>query len=86
VIKVLYKPLSLVVSVAGGIAAAALFNRLWRVVGHNEEAPNATDQHFGWREVLTAAAIQGALFGAVKAAVDRAGAAGFARATGTWPS
>ena len=36
------------------------------------------------REVVLAAAIQGAIFAAVKA-VDRAGARGFTQLTGTWP-
>jgi hypothetical protein len=34
---------------------------------------------------IAAAAVQGALFGAVKAAIDRVGAGGFAHATGKWP-
>jgi hypothetical protein len=32
-----------------------------------------------------AAAVQGAIFGAVKALVDRGGATGWRRLTGTWP-
>jgi hypothetical protein len=35
--------------------------------------------------VVTAAIIQGAVFGAVKALIDRAGATGFERLTGVWP-
>ncbi len=38
-----------------------------------------------WGEVLTAAALQGAIFAVVKAAVDRGGAAGVRRLTGEWP-
>ena len=38
-----------------------------------------------WREIIAAAALHGAVFGAVKAIVDRAGATGFAQATGVWP-
>jgi Protein of unknown function (DUF4235) len=37
------------------------------------------------REVVLAAAIQGAIFAATKAAIDRAGARGFTRLTGNWP-
>ncbi|WP_305778628.1 DUF4235 domain-containing protein [Nocardia uniformis] len=32
-----------------------------------------------------AAVLQGAIFGLVKAAIDRAGAAGYESLTGTWP-
>lgn len=84
-IKAAYKPFGLIVSVLGGVLASALFSRVWRAVAGEEDSPDAKDQDRGWTEILTAAALQGALFGGVKAAMDRAGATGFARATGTWP-
>lgn len=84
--KLLYKPLGLLFSVLGGVLAAKLFARLWRLVpGTQESAPEAKDPNRSWKEVATAAAMQGAVFGAVKALVDRAGARGFQRATGVWP-
>ena len=39
----------------------------------HREAPSAKDRDRTWREVLAAAAIQGAVFGVVKALIDRAG-------------
>jgi hypothetical protein len=81
----LYKPFGLVASVLGGIVAGALFKRLWRAVADDREAPSAKDRDRSWREVIAAAAIQGAVFGGVKALIDRAGASGFARLTGVWP-
>jgi hypothetical protein len=83
--KLLYKPFGLLVSVLGGIVAGALFKRVWKVAAHEDEAPNAKDRDRTWREVVAAAAIQGAVFGGVKAVIDRAGATGFARLTGVWP-
>ena len=83
--KVLYKPLGLVTSVLGGLLAGAAFKRVWRALSHEQDTPKATDEARSWREVLPAAALQGAVFGLVKASVDRAGAEGFAKATGTWP-
>jgi hypothetical protein len=83
--KLVYKPFGLVVGVLGGLAAGAAFKRIWRVVAHEDDAPDAKDLQRGWGEVVAAAALQGAVFGAVKAAVDRAGATGFAHATGVWP-
>jgi hypothetical protein len=85
VAKLLYKPFGLVFSVLGGIVAGAVFKRLWRAVAHEEDSPSATDRQKSWREVVLAAAAQGAVFGGVKAAIDRAGATGFARVTGIWP-
>ncbi|MEU2251884.1 DUF4235 domain-containing protein [Nocardia xishanensis] len=81
----LYKPLGMIVGVLGGVAANAVFTRVWRRVSGEDRAPSATAREYGWREVLIAAALQGAIFGLVKAAVDRAGAAGYQRLTGTWP-
>jgi len=83
--KVLYKPFGALFSAFGGLVAAALFKRLWRRIGGDERAPRATDAGHWWSEILVAAALEGAIFGLIKAAVDRAGATGFERATGTWP-
>ena len=83
--KLLYKPFGLVASVLGGVLAGALFKRVWRVVADEGEAPSAKDLDRTWREVIVAAVIQGAVFGGVKALIDRAGATGFARLTGVWP-
>jgi hypothetical protein len=83
--RILYKPLGLFVSVLGGLVAGAIFKRVWSSVAREEEAPEATDEAKGWAEVITAATLEGAVFGGVKAAIDRAGATGFARVTGAWP-
>jgi hypothetical protein len=83
--KLLYKPFGLVVSVVGGLLAGVVFRRVWSAVAGEPEAPHAKDRDRTWREVITAAAIQGAVFGGVKAVVDRAGATGFLRLTGVWP-
>ena len=83
--KVLYTPVSLVVSVLGGIAAGAVFKQIWKRISDEEEAPKALESEYGWREVLPAAALQGAVFALVKAAIQRGGAKGFERVTGLWP-
>ncbi len=83
--RLLYKPLGLVFSLLGGMAARAIFKRVWSAAGREEKVPKATDKRKGWGEVVLAAAAQGAVFGGVKALVDRAGATGFARLTGAWP-
>lgn len=48
------------------------------------EVPKATDAR-SWPEVFFAAALQGAIFALVKAALDRSAAAGPRKLTGTWP-
>ncbi|WP_156758676.1 DUF4235 domain-containing protein [Actinokineospora pegani] len=80
--KLLYRPLSLLISVLGGMMAGVLFKRLWRGVTGHDEAPEATSPDHSTREVLLAALVHGAIFGVVKAGVDRAGAKGFKKVTG----
>ena len=82
---ILYKPLSMLATAAGGLVAGLLFTRTWRLLASDDEVPSATDEGRSWREVLAAAALQGAVFGVVRAALDRASAKGVARATGSWP-
>ncbi|MFH8568650.1 DUF4235 domain-containing protein [Streptomyces sp. NPDC017993] len=84
-VKLLYKPLSLLFGVLGGVVAGALFKQLWKLVAGEEDTPDATDEDRRWREVLPAAALQGAIFALVKAVVHRGGAVGVRRVTGTWP-
>lgn len=84
-IKLLYRPVSMLVSVLGGVLAGAIFKRVWKVAAHEDEAPKSTDARRGWREVLMAAALQGAIFAVVKAALDRGTAEGTFKLTGVWP-
>jgi hypothetical protein len=81
-VKILYRPLSMLVSVLGGILAGAVFKKVWAVMSGEEEAPEATSPEYSTKEVLVAAVVHGAIFGGVKAAVDRAGAKGFKKITG----
>jgi hypothetical protein len=85
VTKLLYKAVTTVVSVLSGMLAGAIFKRVWKVAAGEEEAPTATDIRRGWHEVLTAAALQGAIFALVRAAVNRATAEGARKLTGVWP-
>ncbi|MBZ4321301.1 DUF4235 domain-containing protein [Streptomyces huiliensis] len=84
-VKIAYKPVGLGLGLAGGLLAGAAFRRTWKLLGHEDDAPDATDEDRTWREILFAAALQGAVFAVVKAAVDRAGATATRRLTGTWP-
>lgn len=84
-IKWLYKPVSFLVSVLGGIVAGAIFKQVWKLAAGEEQAPSATDARRGYKEVLIAAALQGAIFALVKAALDRGTAEGVRKLTGYWP-
>jgi hypothetical protein len=83
--KALYTPISIIFSVLGAVVAGTIFKQIWKRISNEEEAPNALESEYSWREVLPAAAAQGLVFGAVKAMIQRGGAKGFERVTGVWP-
>jgi len=84
-IKFVYKPVSIVTGVMAGMLARAIFKQVWKAAAGEDEAPTATDIRRGWPEVLTSAALQGAIFAVVRATVDRATAEGTRKLTGVWP-
>ncbi len=77
--KIVYKPFGLVFSILGGILANIVFGQVWKRFSDAPTPPNATDEDYSTREVLLAAVLQGALFGLIKSAVDRAGMRGVNR-------
>jgi hypothetical protein len=72
----MYLPLSIATSVAGGLLASAAFNQIWKRVD-DRPPPQPKDLDRPASKALTAAALQGLVFGLVRAAVDRAGARGY---------
>jgi hypothetical protein len=81
--KLLYRSVSLLVSVLGGLLAGAILKKFWQLKPGPDEAPKATDADRGWPEVLAAAALHGAVFAVVRAALDRATAVGAEKLTGS---
>ncbi|MFJ6723156.1 MULTISPECIES: DUF4235 domain-containing protein [unclassified Streptomyces] len=84
--KIAYKPVGLALGAAAGMLAGVTFKQVWKLAGHEDDAPDATDEGRAWREILLAAALQGAIFAVVKAAVERGGATAVRRVSGTWPA
>jgi hypothetical protein len=80
-----YRPIGILGSILGGVAAGVLFKQIWKLVDREDDAPDALQSEYSWPKVLLAAALQGAIFATVKAAVDRGGANAFQRWTGEWP-
>jgi len=84
--KAMYKPLSIATGVVGGLAASAAFGQVWKRLSNDTEVPDPKDLRKSNTEVLVAAALQGLIFGLVRAAVDRAGARGYKAMTHEDPS
>ena len=83
--KLAYRPVGLIAGLVAGAISGAIFKQIWKLVAQEDDAPTALQSEYKMREVVIAAAIQGAIFAATKAAVDRAGARGFTKLTGSWP-
>jgi hypothetical protein len=83
--KLAYRPIGLLAGILAGIVSGAVFKQVWKAVADEDDAPGALQSEYSMKEVVLAAAIQGAIFAATKAAIDRAGARGFKQMTGTWP-
>ena len=83
--RLAYRPVGLVAGLVAGSLSGIVFKQVWKLIAKEEEAPSALQSEYRMREIVLAAAIQGAIFAATKAAIDRAGARGFTKLTGTWP-
>lgn len=83
--KLLYAPFGILSGILGGLIASTIFKQIWKRVSDEPDPPKARQSDYGWKELLPAAALQGAIFTVVKTVVDRGGARGFQKLTGTWP-
>ncbi len=82
--KIIFAPISIVVGLIAGTIGKKLFEQVWGVID-DREPPTANIEQATWPKVLGAAAVQGTTFYVTRAAVQRAGAKGFAHLTGVWP-
>jgi hypothetical protein len=82
--KLIYKPFGILFGILAGFLSKKLFEVAWGVFD-KEEPPKPTTQRTSWAKVVGAAAVEGITFKVTRAAVDRAGAAGFQHFTGVWP-
>ncbi len=85
--KILYKPVGITSSIIAGVIAGRLVQVTWKhaTPGDAADPPQPLESEYRMREVLAAAALQGAVFSLVKAITQRGGARLFERWTGEWP-
>jgi hypothetical protein len=83
--KMMYKALGLLAGLLGGMLASAIVRKVWELTPGHDEAPEAIDTRRGWGEILTAAALEGAIFSIIRAAVERATAASAEKLAGEQP-
>lgn len=81
---ILFRPVSIVGGLLGGLVASKIFEFIWGRFA-DEEAPEPGHRDVSWPVLLVAMMIEGALFRITRGLVDRGTRVAFARATGTWP-
>ncbi len=82
--KILFIPFSIVGSLLAGFAGKKLFDFVWARID-DAEPPEAEHRDVSWGKLITANALQGAIFSGVRASADHGSRASFYRWTGTWP-
>lgn len=82
--KFVFMPISIGGGLLAGMLARKVFDQIWSLFDE-EEPPDSKYREIGWTKLLIAAAIQGAIFRALKEATDHASRRAFERTTGTWP-
>ncbi len=85
--RILYRPFGLVAGIGAGALSGLATRQIWKRVSRGGQAdpPRPLESEYALREVLAAAAVQGAVFAIVRALVDRGSARAFQRWTGEWP-
>jgi len=84
-VKVIYAPFGIVAGLIGGFLASTIFKQVWKRIAGEDDPPTPRQSEYSWKEILGAAALQGAIFAVVKAVINRGGAKGFQKLTGAWP-
>jgi Protein of unknown function (DUF4235) len=82
--KLLYKPFGIIFGILGGLLGKRLFDFVWTKID-DEEPPEATTEEAKWGKIVVAAALEGMIFKATRAIIDRQGARGWHYLTGSWP-
>lgn len=82
--KLVFTPVSIGFGLLAGVVAKKIFNQIWGLFD-DEEPPDSKHRDIDWPKLIIAAAIQGAIFRAMKEATDHASRRAFARTTGKWP-
>jgi hypothetical protein len=82
--KLLFIPFSVLGGLVAGFLGKKVFEQIWGVID-DQEPPEPEHRDVSFGKVLAAAALEGAVFRAARAAVDHQSRRAFAGITGSWP-
>ncbi len=81
---IIYKPIGIILGLVAALLGKRVFNFVWSKIDE-EEPPTATTLETTLPKLVAASAMQGVIFKVTRVLVDRAGARGWFRLTGSWP-
>jgi hypothetical protein len=84
VARLFFVPFSIIGGLIAGFVAKKLFEQAWGLIDE-EEPPESEHRVASWPKLVAAAALEGAIFRATKAAADHGSRQAFAGLTGSWP-
>lgn len=82
--KLFFAPFSILSGILAGFVGKRLFDHVWSLVDA-EQPPDGSVHRTTLPKLILATAIEGAVFRATKAVVDRGARTSFFRLTGSWP-
>ncbi len=82
--KLLFTPFSILAGLLAGFLGKKVFDQVWGMID-KEEPPEAKHRDISVWKMIAALAIQGAIFRAVRGAIDHYSRRSYARLTGSWP-
>ena len=83
-VKLIFLPISIIGGLLAGLLGRKVFDQVWGLIDE-EEPPDSKHLEISWGKLLLAAAVQGAIFRAVKEATDHGTRRAFMSLTGSWP-
>jgi hypothetical protein len=82
--KFLFLPISIIGGLIAGQISSRIFEAIWGLID-DQEPPDSEHRDISLAKMLVAAAVQGAIFRAMRKLVDHQSRKAFAGAVGTWP-
>lgn len=82
--KVLFIPFSIAGSLIAALLGKKVFERVWGMID-DQEPPDSKHRDTSWPKLISALALEGAIFRATRGVADHASRRSFYRATGSWP-
>jgi Protein of unknown function (DUF4235) len=82
--RIIFVPVGIIAGLVAGQISKKIFDFIWSRIS-DEEAPEPEHREVSWPQLLTALAVEGAIFRLAKGVVDRGARASYLRLTGSWP-